>query len=150
MNRRFEEKMMSMSISTTHVLSEIERGAPVPPEKLAYFQERTRNRLHSYILKKFDEQERAGRLTKAELARRIGRAPEMVSRLLGAPGNWTLSTVSDLLIGIAAEELEPRSVSLLNRPQRNYRGEDWIDRAPPPPRIRTPTKSDGVGEFEMA
>src|SRR5947209_2537173 len=41
--------------------------------------------------------------------------PEVITRLLGAPGNWTLETISDLLLGIAGEELEPTSSSLLNR-----------------------------------
>ena len=124
-----------MRTSTTSMLSEIASGAPVPQEKLAYFQERTRNRIYTYVLKKFLEEERSGRLTRAELARRIGRKPEVITRLLGAPGNWTIGTISDLLIGIAAEELEPASSSLMNRPRRNYRASEWLhdnDAAPVP------------------
>jgi hypothetical protein len=121
------------------MLSELASGAHVPPEKLAYFQERTRNRLHAYILNKFIEKEIAGVLSRAELARRIGRKPEVISRMLGAPGNWTIGTISDLLIGIAAEELEPTSSSLLGRASRNYKGPTWLNdmpvwtSAPPPP-----------------
>ncbi|MEC7593676.1 MAG: hypothetical protein VYA64_09600, partial [Pseudomonadota bacterium] len=43
-------------------------------------------------------------LTQAELARRMGRRPEVVSRMLGAPGNWRLDTVSDLLFAISGAE----------------------------------------------
>jgi hypothetical protein len=131
-----------MNTSTTPMLSEISSGTPVPREKLAYFQERTRNRLYAYVLKKFIDQERSGRLSRAELARRIGRKPEVITRLLGAPGNWTIGTISDLLIGIAAEELEPSSSSLLNRPLRNYRGAGWLhddDAVPFPPKRLTDT-----------
>ena len=100
-------------------------GPPIPLEKRAYFQTRLRNRLFNFILEKFLEQQKNG-LTKAALGRRIGKTPDVVSRLLGAPGNWTLDTVSDLLIGINAEELEPASSSLLDRQPRNYRHADYL------------------------
>jgi hypothetical protein len=144
---------------TTPMLSEIASGDPVPQEKLAYFQERTRNRLHGYILKKFLEKERNGSLSRADLARRIGRKPEVISRLLGAPGNWTIGTISDLLIGIAGEELEPDSTSLLNRPSRNYPGAEWVrrgtEREAPPARHEilergSSTRSEGTAELELA
>jgi hypothetical protein len=107
----------------TPFLSEIAQGERIPANKLAFFQERLRNRLFDYVLKKFLEQDG---LTKAELARRIGQSPERITRLLGAPGNWTLDTVSDLLLGIAAEELEPQSISVLDRPRRNSIQPEWI------------------------
>jgi hypothetical protein len=44
-----------------------------------------------------------GKISKADLARRIGRKPEQISRWLGAAGNWTIDTVSDLLLGMSAE-----------------------------------------------
>lgn len=110
----------------THFLSEIEAGnVRIPPGKLAYFQERLRNRIYDFVLGKFFEAERNG-LTKALLARRLGSDPAVVSRLLGAPGNWTLDTVSNLLLGIAAEELEPASSSILNRESRNSLAPEWL------------------------
>jgi hypothetical protein len=107
-------------------LSEVVSGAPIPVNKRAYFQARLRNRLYDFVVTKFLERERNKELTRAELARRIGRKPESITRLLGAPGNWTLGTVSDLLLGINGEELEPASLSLLDRPSRNFAREDWI------------------------
>lgn len=115
----------TMSTSQTHLLSEIRSGQPIPEGKLAYLRSRTKNRLYNFILEKFLEKEREG-LTRAELARRIGRRPEVITRLLGSPGNWTIDTVSDLLIGICAEELEPDSRSLLDRAPRNYREPEWL------------------------
>jgi hypothetical protein len=110
----------------THFMYEIEAGnIPIPPGKLAYFQERLRNRIYHFVLRRFFEAERNG-LTKALLARRLCSDPAVISRLLGAPGNWTLDTVSNLLLGIAAEELEPASSSVLNRKPRNFVAPDWL------------------------
>jgi hypothetical protein len=109
---------MTMSQKTAF-LSEIASGNRIPAGKLAYFQERTRNNLYNYVLTRFFEQERAKGLTKAELARRIGRSPEVITSLLGAPGNWTIATISDLLLGIAGEELQPASSSVLGHVPRS-------------------------------
>lgn len=42
-------------------------------------------------------------MNRADLARKIGRKPEQITRWLGAPGNWTSDTVSDLLLGLGCE-----------------------------------------------
>ena len=45
----------------THFLFEIESGdVPIPPGKLAYFQERLRNNIYHFVLTKFLEKEREG------------------------------------------------------------------------------------------
>jgi hypothetical protein len=111
-------------------LSEIQNRAPIPPGKRAYFQTRLKNRLYNFVVTKFLEEERAGNLTRAELARRIGRKPEVITRILKSPGNWRLDTVSDLLLGIAGEELDTSSSSLLNRPTRNFALPDWAVQQP--------------------
>lgn len=110
----------------TSFLSEIASGEPIPAGKLAYFQERTRNNLYHFVMTKFLEKERAEGFTRAQLARRIGRNPAVVTRLLGAPGNWTIATVSDLLLGIAAEEIQPDSVSVLRHATRNVTTSDFL------------------------
>lgn len=115
------------SSHTTHFLSEVEDlSAEIPVGKLAYLQERTRNNLYHFVLSKFLESEATRGLTKAQLARRIHCDPAQLNRLLGAPGNWTIDTISDLLAGIAAEELNPDSSSLIVPEQRNYTGPDWL------------------------
>jgi hypothetical protein len=110
----------------TSFLYEIGAGLPIPIEKRAYFQARLLNRIYAFVLKRFLEQEQLQGLTKAELARRIGKRPETITRLLGAPGNWELETISDLLLGISGEELEFSASSVLNRKARNYIGPEWI------------------------
>lgn len=112
---------MTTSLQTTF-LSEIARGDhPISENTLAYLQERAKSRLYDYVLKKFLEEEKCG-LTRAQLARRIGKSPEVITRMLGAPGNWTIETLADLLVGISSEEILPASESLIDRPKKNYAG----------------------------
>jgi hypothetical protein len=111
-----------MSTSQTQFMNEIQAGhdgPPIPEAKRVYFQERLRNRFFEFLLNKFLEQQKHG-LTKAKLARRIGKTPDIVNRWLSAPSNLTLDTASDLLLGISAEELEMGASSLLNRVSVNY------------------------------
>jgi hypothetical protein len=107
-------------------LSEISKGEPIPIGKLAYFRERFRDRLYELVASEFLKKERAGELTRADLARRIGRKPEQINRWLGAPGNWTIETVSDLLLAISKSELNFQLAPLENRAPRNYAGPDWL------------------------
>lgn len=90
----------------------------------AYFHARLKNRLYDLVISKFQEKEITDKLTKAKLARRTGHSPAVITRLLGSPGNWRLETVSDLLIGIAGEELDATSSSPLEAPARNYSADD--------------------------
>ena len=106
----------------TQFLSELEAGhdgPQIPVARRAYFQERLRGRLFEFILRKFLLEQKNG-LTQAKLARRIGKTPDVINRWLGAPSNLTVDTISDLLLGIAAEELTPASSSLLGRAPVNY------------------------------
>ena len=115
-------------------------GPPIPEARRAYFRGRLRNRLFNFITKKFLAEQEKG-LTKATLARRIGKTPDVVTRWLGAPSNLTLDTISDLLMGICAEELMLSGESPLNQAPRNYwHKDDWatgqLGRTQPP----TPTQ----------
>jgi hypothetical protein len=122
-----ERKSMSTSqIPQTSFLSEISSGEAIPLGKLAYFRERFRDRLYELVVSEFLKKERSKELTRADLARLIGRKPEQITRWLGAPGNWTLETVSDLLLAISKAELNFELVSLENRAVRNYVGPDWL------------------------
>ena len=114
-----------MNISQTPFLPDIRSDESIPEGRLAYLQERTRNRIFEYVLEKFLAAETAG-LSKAKLARRLHKRPDIITRLLGSPGNWTIGTISDLLAGIANEELEPASLSVVDRATRNNVGPDWL------------------------
>lgn len=94
----------------------------VPSDTLAYFRERQRNRIYDSVLREFLR----SKISKADLARRMGKRPEVVTRLLGAPGNWTLDTVSDLMFAISGSEFEFRVVYPLSAPPRNDTAPDWL------------------------
>ena len=80
-------------------------GDRVSPRALAYYHGRFRNALHDYVLKVFTRQQQELKLTRREMAHRIGKDPAQITKWLAAPGNWTLDTVSDLLIGMG---IDPR------------------------------------------
>ena len=110
-----------MTMSRTSFLSEILGGDPIPLGKRAYFGERLKNRLYDLIITEFMKRG----LSKADLARRTGRRPEQITRWLGSPGNWTLDTVSDLLLAMGAE-LQVGISPLDGRPARNYVAPAWF------------------------
>jgi hypothetical protein len=84
-------------------LTEILEGKPIPVGKMSYFRTQLRYDLHDAVLREFLRQEDKGQINQADLARRIHRKPSQISKLLGAPGNWTINTVSDLLLGMKAQ-----------------------------------------------
>ena len=85
-----------MTTSQTFELSKPKAGEKVPAGTLGFARAKLRNDLYDLIVRAF----RLGNVTQAELARRLGKDPAWVNRRLGAPGNWTLETVSDLLFAI--------------------------------------------------
>lgn len=112
------------------VLSQIESDDPIPAGTMSYLCERVRNSYFDFVLSKYRLAEKEG-LTKAKLARRIGKTPDRVSHMLGAPGNWTTDTATELLVGICREELTPMSVPFAGRPARNRRPSDLLCHSEP-------------------
>ena len=108
----------------TPVTSEIYGDEPLSASALGYLNERVRNSFYDYVLRRFYEAVKQEKLTKARLARRLGLEPARVTRLLGSPGNWTLDTISELLVGICREELRPQSEPYLERSARNFQSDD--------------------------
>lgn len=98
---------MSTQLTTyqpTPILSDVlDRKSVIPAGTLIYFRGRLSNRVHELVLSEFAKQEQANKTSRAELARKIGRKPEQITRWLGSPGNWTLDTISDLLLGMGLE-----------------------------------------------
>lgn len=127
-----------MTTFQTRLLSEVAAGhdgPPIPEAKRVYFQERFRGRFFEFLIERFLLAQAHG-LTKAKLARRIGKSPEVINRWLGAPSNLTLDSVSDLILGISAEEPEMNGSSLLNRSPVNYSHLDDVGSAMSEPKSR--------------
>lgn len=67
---------------------------------IGYFQGSTKDNAHEEILRIFLESSERDGVTRAFIARRIGKTPEQITRWLGAPGNWTLDTLTNLAIAM--------------------------------------------------
>jgi hypothetical protein len=85
-------------------------------------QARNRFRVHELVLEEF---QRSG-VSQADLARRLGKKPEVVCRWLGAPGNWTLDTISDLLFAISGAEAGYTITYPCDMPKRNHNSPHWL------------------------
>lgn len=138
--------MTTSQTSQMYFLSEISKGEPIPIGKMAYFRERFRDRLYELVVSEFLKKERVGELTRSDLARRIGRKPEQITRWLGAPGNWTLETVSDLLLAISKSELDFRLAPLEHRAIKNYTGPDWLHSKTD---IKPPATTNAIVSFSL-
>ncbi len=107
---------------TTFVLSEPTGRDLIPAGVLEYFQTRNRMRLFTLVQHEFEE----SGITKAELADRLGKGADRISHLLGAPGNWTIDTASDLLFAISGAEIDYRVTHPLRRSPRNMTAPEWL------------------------
>jgi hypothetical protein len=110
------------SSATTTSMSKPEGGKKVPDWTLSYFRQRNKNRVHSLVI----EAMKKHNISQAEIARRLGRRTEVVCRWIGAPGNWTLDTISDLLFAIDGLEVDYKTAAPLTAAKRNYSAPDWV------------------------
>ncbi len=113
-----------MTTSQNSFLSEVFNGDEIPLETLTYFRERFRDHLYDLVIEEFEKKYQNGDLTRTDIAKQIGRRPEQITRWLGAPGNWTLETVSDLLLAITKSEPVVSLLPLAGRAPRDYQGQD--------------------------
>lgn len=111
-----------MSSFQTSLPTELAGREPLSLATREYFRARLRTRLYDLIARKYAEKRRTGEISQRGLAQRIRRRPEVINRLLAGPGNWTLDTVSDLLLGIGPEELDMSASPILGRAARNESG----------------------------
>ena len=116
-----------MTTSPISTASEIRNPSKsLSPATMAYFQERLRNRLFSLVLEEYAKQNKDAGLTQKALAARIGKGTDQVCRWLAAPGNWTIDTLSDLLLGISGSELALSISHLSEKSPQNFRTPDWL------------------------
>lgn len=111
-----------MNTSRTAALSKPTGSKKIPVGTLGYMRGRNRHRLHSLLLEEFD---RSG-LSQHDLASRLNKRPEVVSRMLGSAGNMRLDSVCDYFFAMDGGELQYTIHYPLEAPQRNYSVPDWI------------------------
>lgn len=109
-----------MSTSQNTSLSKPITGQRVPPETFAYFRARAKQHAYNLVMGEFLK----SGLTRAELARRLGKGADQISRMLGGPGNWTIATASDLLFAIKGGAPTYGIEYPLDKPARNYKARE--------------------------
>lgn len=88
----------------TPFLSEVLEAGRISEVQLEYFRARLMLRFYSMIQSTFHRLRRSKPgFSKADLARRLGKGPEQITRWMNSPGNLTLKTVSDLLLAMGHE-----------------------------------------------
>jgi transcriptional regulator with XRE-family HTH domain len=123
----------TLEIAPTTTLQITAPSDTIAPDNLAlsarvYFRERFRNRLYDLIIGELELFKSKG-FTQAQLARRLNKRPDQISRWLSGPGNMTLDTVSDLLLGLSGGELSMLVDIVTNQPPRTVRGPQWLELA---------------------
>jgi hypothetical protein len=107
---------MTTSLASS-ILAEPDGDERISAKSLAYVSEAARDELYNLVLRTCVE---AG-VNKATLAKRLGKDPAQITRLLGAPGNWTIDTFAQLLFAIDGRMLSAQSYWPLQQPISNRR-----------------------------
>jgi transcriptional regulator with XRE-family HTH domain len=94
---------MTASPEQMSFLSEILEWEPIPEEKLVYFRERLRNRLHAAIIDAFIKRSKERGLKQSDLATRIHRTRAQITRWFSTTSNLTLDSISDLMVGLGMD-----------------------------------------------
>ncbi|TKB19766.1 MAG: hypothetical protein E5V75_06310 [Mesorhizobium sp.] len=108
-----------MTISLTQVMSAISK-AVVPKYWVGYFRESFRGEINDQLLESF----RFSGLTKADIARKLDRRPEQITRWLSAPCNLEADTISDIALALG---LVPKiRFEKVDRDQSNNRVHNFV------------------------
>jgi hypothetical protein len=83
-------------------LSDPNSGEPISGLDFAYIKARTRSEAFSTVHREFDN----SGISQAKLATRMKKDQGRLSKMLGAPGNWTLDTVAELLWAISGARVK--------------------------------------------
>jgi hypothetical protein len=98
---------------------------------LGYFQEGFREEVHQQLLEMFEQMQSKQRFTRSDLARKIGRRPEQVTRWLSAPTNLESDTISDMALGmgyVPRIRFEPvANVACSAKPNRTHPVSRYVD-----------------------
>ena len=116
-----------MSISqTTNWFSRPDHPERTSLDAESYMRSKNQSLAHQLILAEF----RKSGITQAELAKRTGKGPDIISRLIGRPGNWTLNTLSDLLFAMSGAALTYSVHYPLTDTGKNQKRAAWADDSP--------------------
>ncbi len=75
----------------------------IPAKDIFYFRQRLKNKIFESALAYFVGLAEEKNLTKKDIAKSLGKDPAQITRWFAGPNNWTLDTISDLLLAMDAE-----------------------------------------------
>lgn len=111
-----------MNTSQTTGLVKPSGTTHIPLGTFNYMRVRNRQRFYTHLINKFEE----SGLKNSDLAKRMGRPPEVVSRWLSSPKNMRLDTISDILFAIDGGELIYENEYPLDKAPRNSNKPEWV------------------------
>lgn len=87
---------------TVSVWTSFNEDSALSQKELGYFSGRLSSKVYQVVIGEFMKREATG-FSKAKLARRIHKSPEVITRLFSGPGNWTMDTASAIMLGLGFE-----------------------------------------------
>lgn len=112
-------------MSETRLIQTTFDSTKIPVEKYAYFRDRLRGRIYELLIEEYLAAKEHG-ASKKKLAQRMGRRPEQITRILSAPGNLTLDTISDFILAVSDGELGISVERFSDQAPRNSGCSDWL------------------------
>lgn len=85
------------------ILSEISSGQKIRPKTIGYFEGRLSGLVHQALLKLLRTLETQKGFSRRQLAHRLGKKPEQITRWFSSPANLTVATISGLFLGAGYE-----------------------------------------------
>lgn len=109
-----------MTTSLTQAMSAIAEPR-IDAYWVGYFRENLRGEIYSQVVEAFEQ----SGLTKADLARKLDRRPEQITRWLSAPSNLEADTISDLLLALGMRPVV--RLERINMEQSNSRQHPLVE-----------------------
>ncbi len=75
----------------------------IPSKNIFFFRQRLKNKIFQSTLAYFAGVAKERNLTKKDIANLLDKDPAQITRWFSGPNNWTLDTISDLLLAMDAE-----------------------------------------------
>lgn len=109
---------MQTTSPRTPLLAEPQGDDRISNSTLSYVAESTRDELYDLVVRSCIE---TG-ISQARLAKRLGKDPAQINRILNSPGNWTIDTIAQLLFAINGSLLKAHSFLPMRQSLSNRQG----------------------------
>ena len=75
----------------------------LPETEIYFFRQRLKNKIFQSTMSYFAEAASENSMTRKDIAFLLDKDPAQITRWFSGPDNWTLDTISDLLLAMGAE-----------------------------------------------